>query len=79
MSLPIEDQRSLCHRLLRLPGGHHDVFVMLIRIGDESSVPYLIRSLRWAPEVKDGEGVACTWAHCNAFSRQAFLDRPGLL
>lgn len=60
--------RARCHEALLLPGDHHDVFGALIEIGDETSVPYLIGALRWAPTPP--AGVVCTWAHCEMALRR---------
>ncbi len=55
--------RQACHRVLRMrEGNHHDAFLMLRECGDLSSVPYLVRALRWHPPVLSG-GMECTTVH----------------
>ena len=52
--------RSICHRALVWDSDPHDVFIDMSRWGDESSVPYLLWSLRWMPSEKIR---SCTWGH----------------
>jgi len=59
----IEEVREAYHRVIRIPGGHHDAFITLGHMGDETSVPRLISSLRWAPS-SEGGSMVCTWVHC---------------
>jgi len=40
-----EELRVLCHKLIRWTP-HHDAHLNLMRVGDESSLPFLIRSLK---------------------------------
>jgi hypothetical protein len=55
--------RQACHRVLRMrEGNHHDAFLMLRDCGDLSSVPHLVRALRWHPALPSG-GLVCTTAH----------------
>ena len=54
--------RQVCHRVLRMrDGNHHDAFLMLRDCGDLSSVPYLVRALRWHPA--GANGMECTTTH----------------
>lgn len=78
VELSAEEQRARCHKELLLPGGHHDAFAQLIEVGDETSVPYLIGALRWAPAPKAGGGVECTWSHCEAALRRITNTSFGL-
>lgn len=60
-----ERARNICHRVLsHRIGNSHDAFLVLIHVGNEESVPYLISALRWKPKVKNGDLVECTWGHC---------------
>jgi len=55
--------RQACHTVIRwFPPAGHDAYIRLAFVGDETSVPRLIRALRWAPD-PDG-GWECTWSHC---------------
>ena len=54
--------RQVCHRVLRMgDSNHHDAFLMLQNCGDLSSVPYLVRALRWHPA--GPQFMECTTAH----------------
>lgn len=56
------DMRACCHRVVsRMPWAGHDCYITLSSIGDETSVPILIKALSWAPEEKLR---VCTWGHC---------------
>ena len=56
--------RTVAHRVLLFPGGNdHDAFMILIRHGDRSSVPYLLGGLR-RHDVLPGGLVRCTTSHC---------------
>jgi len=57
------EQRKVLHRILRWPGVHHDAYIALIEVGEETSVPFLIKSLQWQPRTPDGLMV-CTKGHC---------------
>jgi len=58
-----ETVRQACHRVIRwFPPAGHDAYIQLAFVGDETSVPRLIRAMRWAPD-PDG-GWECTWSHC---------------
>ncbi|MDQ1256974.1 MAG: hypothetical protein QG656_1575, partial [Candidatus Hydrogenedentes bacterium] len=48
---PEAEQRSFLHRVLKNPrGNHHDAFGMLQLVGDETSVPIILKVLkRYAP------------------------------
>jgi len=55
--------REVCHQVLRFPvGNHHDAFIYLMGTGDKSSVPILIRALKW--NEPDGDFIVCTTKHC---------------
>ena len=54
--------REACHRAIRFPPAGHDAYAYLAYVGDETSVPRLIRALRWAPP--PDEGWICTWSFC---------------
>jgi hypothetical protein len=45
-------------------GGHHDAFLLLSRVGDAESIPYLLWGLRWLPDTPKGGVMPCTKAHC---------------
>jgi hypothetical protein len=65
-------KRAKLHRLLDAAnddnGDIHDSFLSLGTIGDSSSVPHLIRALRFYPDAEIGPdehvGVICTQRHC---------------
>ncbi|MBI4863442.1 MAG: PQQ-like beta-propeller repeat protein [Candidatus Riflebacteria bacterium] len=58
-SQPPEQVRLVCHRVLsEPPGNHHDAYVMLDQVADETTVPVLIGSLKWL--TRD----VCTESHC---------------
>jgi hypothetical protein len=59
-----DEMREAIHKLIAW-NGSHDGFIMLESIGNETSVPLLIRSLGRAPEDDRKSGhVECTWGHC---------------
>ena len=60
-SLSAEEACFMSHRTLVCCPGPHDDFVYLYYCGDESSVPFLVWSLRWMPS--DEEPRICTWGH----------------
>ena len=56
--------RQACHRAIRwYPPAGHDAYIHLAFVGDETSVPRLIRAMRWAPCAENGW--ECTWSHCS--------------
>lgn len=57
--------REVCHRVISTPWGNaHDAFIALAKCGDASSIPYLVRALRWqSPPFPDGN-MDCQTAHC---------------
>ncbi|MBN1917207.1 MAG: PQQ-binding-like beta-propeller repeat protein [Verrucomicrobia bacterium] len=69
-------QRQVLHIALLAPVDHHDDYIHLIYIGDESSVPFLIWSLRWEERSPDGSMV-CTKAHCLEALEQITNNDPG--
>ncbi|MEP4077862.1 hypothetical protein [Haloferula sp.] len=59
-----DECREAIHRMIAW-NESHDGFVLLETLGDETSVPLLIRSLGRAPEEDRKSGrVECTWGHC---------------
>ena len=54
------EMRSVCHRSLLWLPDPHDSFVGLVRVGDESSVPYILWALRSMPATGFR---SCTWVH----------------
>ena len=75
--LPPRMQRLVLHTALLFPGGNlHDAYIDLIRVGDESSVPFLIRSLKWHPRSPDGSMV-CTKGHCLEALERITNNNPG--
>lgn len=57
--------RAAAHAALRFPGfDPHDAYLVLLDYGDPSSVPVLIRSLRWQPHTAPHGILICTKAHC---------------
>lgn len=58
---PPAELRSLCHRCLVSSTDLHDAFLCLARVGDETSVPYLLWSFRSMPNIEEGH--VCTWDH----------------
>lgn len=69
--------RDAAHGVVRLPfGDSHDAYLVLIKHGDASSVPLLIRSLRFLPHTAPGGGMICTKAHClEALRKLTGVDR----
>lgn len=60
-----DDLKEVAQRVLTCPvGGHHDAFLVLFRVGDAESIPYLLTGLRWQPYTGKGGGMPCTKAHC---------------
>ena len=58
-----QEQRETAHQALGFwLGDPHDVFITLGYCGDQSSIPYLQKALRFAPS-PDSEVVVCTWKH----------------
>jgi hypothetical protein len=61
---PEADIRQVCHKMISHRfGSHHDAFLYLANHGNKDSVPLLIRALKWR-EVKEGDLLYCTPAHC---------------
>ncbi len=57
--------RKASYQVLSLPSiDHHDAFIVLSKIGDESSVPHLISALRREAPTKAGGMMVCTKVHC---------------
>jgi hypothetical protein len=56
-SLTPTKKRSILHAALAQPGGHHDVYGSLCEVGDETSVPLLINSLKWQEHSPEGSMV----------------------
>jgi hypothetical protein len=58
-----QEQRETAHQALGFwLGDPHDAFISLGYYGDQSSIPYLQKALRFAPSA-DSELVVCTWKH----------------
>jgi len=60
-----EEMRRVSHQVLKFPiGNHHDAFIALEKIGNATSVPILIKALKWQ-DLPDKDGfVVCTTDHC---------------
>jgi hypothetical protein len=57
--------KEVAQRILTCPvGGHHDAFLLLSRVGDAESIPYLLWGLRWLPDTPKGGFMSCTKSHC---------------
>jgi hypothetical protein len=57
--------KEVAQRVLTCPvGGHHDAFLVLSRVGDAESIPYLLAALRWQPYTGKGDVMVCTKLHC---------------
>ena len=65
-SAPNAEIKRVAHQVLRVPfGNHHDAFLTLESVGDQTSVPLLISALRWEEHTKSpSDGMICTKAHC---------------
>ncbi|MEK7484384.1 MAG: hypothetical protein AABZ60_08645 [Planctomycetota bacterium] len=51
----VEELRELSHKVLSFPiGNHHDAFMILERVGNKDSIPYLISGLKWQNETNEG-------------------------
>ena len=58
-----EEQREVAHKVLRFPlGNHHDAYQILVEIGNESSIPYLLNRLKDYDH--DNDIRECTETHC---------------
>src|SRR6266487_1039116 len=56
-----DEQRVAAHQALGLwLADPHDAFLVILQIGDQSSVPYLRAALERAPRT---DIVSCTWTH----------------
>lgn len=66
-----DDLKEVAQRVLTCPvGGHHDAFLLLSKVGDAESIPYLLAALRWRPHTEPGDPMPCTKMHClNALRR----------
>ena len=69
-------QRAILHKILSLPGMHHDAFISLIHIGDETSVPYLVKSVKWQ-KPSSGGSWPCSAAHCAEAFQTITNNYPG--
>lgn len=59
-----KEKRELAHRALCRPNlRHHDAFVVLVEVGNEESVPYLLDWLKSQGDIQ-GDAVGCARAHC---------------
>jgi hypothetical protein len=68
--------REACHQAIRwFPPAGHDAYIRLAFVGDETSVPRLIRALRWAPD--GANGWECTWSHCCEALSAITNQKPG--
>ncbi len=78
-----EAQRSAAHEALdraKDADGVHDACGSLVTVGDASSVPHLIRALRFFPDVEvsgPGYGVIDTQAHCVEALQRITGERVG--
>ena len=62
--------RSTAHQVLRLPAGHdHDACLMLVGVGDRTSIPYLRKAIQ--RNQRDDGVVVCTESHCRDALRRA--------
>ncbi len=60
------EARSACHRVLWLPGWQGKAIDGLHVVGDESSVPRIIRAMWWVREQSDHPAVRTQWSYANA-------------
>ena len=68
-----DELRDAIHRLIAW-NPSHDGFIFLEKVGDDSSIPLLIRNIRRIPEADAKAGVVeCTWGHC----REALVALTG--
>lgn len=59
-----DERREAIHRLIAWNPSHGG-FLLLEEVGDDSSIPLLIRNIRRIPEAEAKAGVVeCTWSHC---------------
>jgi hypothetical protein len=61
-----QERLDVAHQVLSFPvGDHHDAFLVIGDWGDASSIPYLLRGLRWQRRTDaENPGMACTKSHC---------------
>ena len=72
LKLPPAEQRAELHRILDHAkdgsDGIHDACIQLAEVGDQSSIPHLIRALRFFGDAElplpDRVGIICTQQHC---------------
>lgn len=56
-----EELREVAHKILSYPfGNHHDAYLVLIKRGNEESIPYLLNRLK---QFKDKDFIECTHDH----------------
>ncbi|MBK1881955.1 hypothetical protein JIN85_05985 [Luteolibacter pohnpeiensis] len=59
-----DELREAIHQLIAW-NPNHEGFILLNSVGDDSSIPLLIRNIRRVPEADVTAGkVECTWGHC---------------
>ena len=57
-----EEQREVAHKILGYPfGNHHDAYLVLVKHGNEESIPYLLNRLK---QFKYNDFIECTHDHC---------------
>jgi hypothetical protein len=86
LQLPPAEQRSTLHRTLDRAetddDGLHDACMMLTEVGDASSVPHLIRALRFFGSTElplpEGAGIVCTQQHCVDALEHITGEKPGI-
>jgi hypothetical protein len=86
LELPPAKQRAKLHRTLDQAktesDGIHDACIMLQDVGDSSSVPHLIRALRFFGDAElplpKGVGIICTHQHCVDALEHITGAKPGI-
>ena len=74
-----DELKEVAQRVLTCPvGGHHDAFLVLSRVGDTESIPYLLAGLRWLPDTPKGGVMPCTKMHCLSALRRITGHDAGL-
>ena len=57
-----KEQREVAHKIISYPfGNHHDAYLVLVKHGNEESIPYLLNRLK---QYKDNDFMECTQDHC---------------
>ena len=60
-----EEKLTLAHKILSTPiGNHHGALLIILKVGNKNSIPYLLKYLKRQGDATSNEFIICTRGHC---------------